>query len=79
MLLLDAVHCMARLIEDRDPQTLILVEIDRRYGSSIEIPRFIVPLQIFRHFDFDPICQLSIVFNNINQDITSSSTSSKQL
>ena len=65
MLLLDAVLCVAKLIEDKDPQ-------------DVNTPRFVVPLQIFRHFDFDPICQLLIVFNNINQDITSSSTSSKQ-
>lgn len=45
--------CIARSAVNRDPQALILVEIDRRYGSPVEIPRFIVPLQILRHFDFD--------------------------
>ena len=77
MLLLDAVLSIASLIENRDPPALILVEIDRRYGSPVEITRFIVPLQIFRHFHFDPICQLSI-FNNTNQCITSLSMSPKQ-
>ena len=49
-----------QLIGCRDPQTWILVEIDRRYGRPFKIPRFVVPLQILRHFDFDPICQFSI-------------------
>lgn len=118
MHLLDAVLCMVRLIGNRDPQTLILVKIDRRYGSalrfldssylcrssatSISIGRCwnkphtkttsrhaVVSLRadvqvlIVVHMTDvmvknHAICQLSIVFSNINQGITSLSTSSNQ-